>query len=654
MGASYGASSEHFNAFSSCRAAAVLRPSARYHRAVSDTVPLAGDWEMWRDFAVRSAGFPVSGLDVFGPGDESERLSRAAQNPRFQEAVTWQNPAALANAVLKVAERSPTKPSRARGREEIVASYLQRYCGKNDTIGFFGPLAWGRIEDDGPPLHAQSGGLVRSRYVHFEAWPVQALAETLDPEIRLAAGPHPERELRTALEASAVADVRTRGLAALDRLEAARDEVAAAPPESLRAALTALDETFMELTARDPTRNPGMAYGARTISYLDCMRDLDVTMGPSLVADMAPALQTLFEAGRWYSGRVNAIGRRVIEDALPESGRGPFAPVLIQVLKTLGELPPELRDVVAALHERLRRVLAVTDPASIAGRAAAEFADHEPAWRPAVFQSVDVQIAARGEAALAAGDYLAVIGDVHPSNNPLIQGVFAHRHPDPAGLLARFSGAVGPGLPVILPPWSPTMNVEARGQARTADDMVHLAAMPGTRAQNGRRTWMPQELSVEGADLVDRSGELRLSLLDAFWLPIFVSGVRTFSLLPEEDHAPRITVGRMVLRREGWSIPATEIPERGEDVAAFARHRAMPRRVFMKSPLERKPMYLDTESPVLSRILARQARHARETPGARMEFTEMLPAPDQCWLSDADGERYVAELRMVAVEASAG
>ena len=163
----------------------------------------------------------MSGLDVFGPGDESERLSRAAQDARFQEAVTWQNPAALANAVLKVAERSPTKPSRARGREEIVASYWQRYCGKNDTIGFFGPLAWGRIEDDGPPLHARSGALVRSRHVHFEAWPVQALAETLDPELRIAAGPHPERDLRAALEAHPDAGVRTRGLDALDRLEAA-------------------------------------------------------------------------------------------------------------------------------------------------------------------------------------------------------------------------------------------------------------------------------------------------------------------------------------------------------------------------------------------------------------------------------------------------
>ena len=194
------------------------------------------------------------------------------------------------------------------------------------------------------------------------------------------------------------------------------------------------------------------------------------------------------------------------------------------------------------------------------------------------------------------------------------------------------------------------MGFDARGMPRTSDDMVHLAVMPETRAQGGRRTWQPTELRVDGADLVDRTGELRVPLIDAFWLPIFVSGMRAFSLLPEEDHSPRVTVGGTVLRREGWSILAGEIPDRAEDVAAFARDRGMPRRLFTKSPLERKPMYLDTDSAVLSRILCRQARHARETAGARMEFTEMLPEPEECWLADADDERYVAELRMVAVD----
>jgi hypothetical protein len=79
----------------------------------------------------------------------------------------------------------------------------------------------------------------------------------------------------------------------------------------------------------------------------------------------------------------------------------------------------------------------------------------------------------------------------------------------------------------------------------------------------------------------------------------------------------------------------------------------MPRRVFVKSPLERKPMYLDTESPVLARIFCRHARHAAaEAPAERMQFTEMLPGPEECWLADPEGNRYVPELRIVAVDAT--
>ncbi len=142
-------------------------------------VPLLGEWELWRDFAVRSAGFPVSGLEAFGKGDETIRLRGVACDPMFREAVTWQNPEAHDNAVLKLADGSPAKPNRMRQREELVGSYWQRYCAKNDTIGFFGPLAWGRIEDDGPPLAMRSGALVARRDVHLEAWPIQTLAEQL-------------------------------------------------------------------------------------------------------------------------------------------------------------------------------------------------------------------------------------------------------------------------------------------------------------------------------------------------------------------------------------------------------------------------------------------------------------------------------------------
>ncbi len=89
------------------------------------------------------------------------------------------------------------------------------------------------------------------------------------------------------------------------------------------------------------------------------------------------------------------------------------------------------------------------------------------------------------------------------------------------------------------------------------------------------------------------------------------------------------------------------------DMPAFARDRGMPRRLFAKSPLERKPMYLDVESPALARILCRHARQAAaDAPDAPIRFTEMLPTPEQCWLSDAEDNRYVSEMRLVAVDRS--
>ena len=619
-----------------------------------DYAPLVGGWAFQRDFAVRSAGFPVSGLEVFGLGDETERIRSLARQPRFREAVTWQNPAALVNAVVNVAENAPTKPSRARGREEIVASYWQRYCAKNDTIGFFGPLGWGRIADDGPALRSRAGSLVRKRAVHLEAWPVQALAEAMDPQLKIAAGPFAEHDLRIAFEQHPDGRVRERGLAALDRLEAARDAVASSRPEHLLEALADLDAVFVELTGREPVRNAGRAYGARTLCYLDCMRDLDVTIGPGLLDEIAPALQVLFEAGSWYCGRVNEIGRRVIERALPTGGRGPFLPVLMQALRTIMQLPPELADEVAELQRRFAKILADPNPATIGERAAAIFSDRVPAWRHAAFHSIDLQIAAHDEADITAGEWLAVVGDIHLGNNPLMQGVFAHRHPNPPTLLRLQHNAVGSRFPVLVPPFGPGMGVDARGAPLLPDDAIRIAAMPDTRAPGTQRTWLPHELLVDGTDLVDPTGSFRLPLLEVFWLPIYIASARTFDPQPEQDHAPRLAIGHTVLAREAWNVPATDVPTRGHDIAAFARGLGIPRNVFVKSPLERKPMYLDTDSPVLARILCRHARHAAaESTQHRIRFTEMLPTPEQTWLSDANGNRYVSELRLVALDTRA-
>lgn len=185
--------------------------------------PLPGtDWHVWRSALLRSAGFPADGMarfaapelarvaDRFLDGEATAReLSEAfdaalgalgagvyqtAADPAFRSALTWQNPGAL-SSVAGVLRDGPDAPrnERRRRREEIVAKYWQRYCLKNDTIGFFGPMCWTTVGAEGPegtdgPIvaGAPGPGLVRLRRAFFEWWALDALGDTIaaDPRVR--------------------------------------------------------------------------------------------------------------------------------------------------------------------------------------------------------------------------------------------------------------------------------------------------------------------------------------------------------------------------------------------------------------------------------------------------------------------------------------
>lgn len=185
----------------------------------SHLVPVPGtEWQAWRWALLRSAGFPASGLDRFaapdcaraaddylGPGGEAGRarfdaafdeavtatakaVHDVAADPRFRMAVQWQNPGA-ADSVDRLMRDGPQAPrnSRRRGREEIIAKYWQRYCAKNDTAGFFGPMCWVRLDPDAPPLTGGPGpALIRDSAVFFERWALMAVGKWLaeDPELR--------------------------------------------------------------------------------------------------------------------------------------------------------------------------------------------------------------------------------------------------------------------------------------------------------------------------------------------------------------------------------------------------------------------------------------------------------------------------------------
>jgi hypothetical protein len=183
----------------------------------SHLVPLPGTrWSAWRDAVLRSAGFPAAGLDRFAAPDcaavadafldgqasqadldtaHTAALTQASQvteeiaaDPLFREALAWQNPGAAARmAAGPPSGRASQRRHWARARDNVITRYWQRYCGKNDTIGFFGPVSWVTLDPQAPAVRVSHGDhLVRSRTVYYEYWALETLAARLadDPQLR--------------------------------------------------------------------------------------------------------------------------------------------------------------------------------------------------------------------------------------------------------------------------------------------------------------------------------------------------------------------------------------------------------------------------------------------------------------------------------------
>jgi len=172
------------------------------------------DWRWWRQVVVRGSGFPARGVlrlaseglaskaDSLVNADRGSEAWRAfreefaeaavqlstelqsiASQDDFLRAVAWQNHRLLDSAIRPFLRWDPAKDNRNfrhRQREELIASYWQRYCVKNDTTGFFGPSGWGKLGDCARTRFAPGERMLRSSEVFFEAWAIDRLAEVIE------------------------------------------------------------------------------------------------------------------------------------------------------------------------------------------------------------------------------------------------------------------------------------------------------------------------------------------------------------------------------------------------------------------------------------------------------------------------------------------
>jgi hypothetical protein len=188
-----------------------------------------GCWSVWRCCALRSAGFPARLVDKLADpvlaraadeclpqrtgrqrrdprataryeaefdaaaGRAAAATAELAQDDRFREALAWQNRTFLATCVDRDAQR-PRRDSGARHREAAIASYLQRYATKNDSIGFFGPIGWASWQPAGPAATVNPGpALLARRTVYFESWAIDAVGRAFAERPEILPGVPPRR-----------------------------------------------------------------------------------------------------------------------------------------------------------------------------------------------------------------------------------------------------------------------------------------------------------------------------------------------------------------------------------------------------------------------------------------------------------------------------
>jgi hypothetical protein len=270
-------------------------------------------------------------------------------------------------------------------------------------------------------------------------------------------------------------------------------------------------------------------------------------------------------------------------------------------------------------------------------------------------------IAARGPDAFRRGEYYFVLGEMHVALNTLDSIAFLTQHPALDDLFA--AEAADMPQPRFFPALGSLARMPKRALAglmgakdyRVFSGVDWYDVSPATPLCAGDLI-----ITMRDGELVvaTRDGRFQRDILAFFgeYLSNFAAG--SHKIMPPAAHTPRVTVDRLVIARESWNVRVADLafafaaePERRfAELRAWVAAQGMPRCMFFRSPLERKPIYIDCASPLLVELLCKAIRACQKTPENLIGFSEMLPAPDETWLPDSAGQRYTCELRMVMVD----
>jgi hypothetical protein len=453
----------------------------------------------------------------------------------------------------------------------------------------------------------------------------------------------------------------------LDRLGAALARLETATDEAGRSvAISNVDETFAAVTADQPYRAAGATYGDRTVFNEDCDSEhghmlLGQPLDKLVERDLSSVYDTfmLLPRARFLAER--RMLRTWFTATFPPNGSVPvheFVTACLRDERTLtahyDEIDREIQRLGAKLTALLFPEEQATSPYAISDDAVDAMRELLDVDVPVVCNP-DLMIAADGVAALARGDYLAVVGDLHATEEGLSHGMFTPWAESALGE-GEFARLLMAAYREILEPDEDLADVTHRHRNKhfTRLDLPWVDIEACDRSPKGPAS------RVRLHDLVITTGPrglrlhlpssergLRLTAPPLFWqglrrnpFAVFSFPQRTEGLpvpLGGRRHLPRLVRSNVVLQREMWALPASRFHGlRSADwFAGFAavqqtrRDYGLPRHAYVTLPQEMKPIYCDLDSPLLVRQLSRLARAAGD---GDLVLTEMLPAPHQLWL----------------------
>ena len=671
------------------------------------------------------------------------------------EALFISNPSALTRTRELIRDRYAKNDTRKKQKLRLGWSYAQRFCAKNDTSSFFGPLAWGRFDpQQAENMHVTYGDAwIKDRHTFFENWAVQRLVDQINQQcpaldcmpLQLNTGCYlqeqtlfmpigkkqhlspptaqvlayvnnpgdgtptfrgllnasadtPASALRDLLEHLVSKRIVRRGWRMsprerqpieqmqrwledarlpeafrqtwqlrLEKLENARRDYAIGDLERRTECLDTLNQLLAEASV-DLSRETGAMYVGRYPVYEDCSRNMTISLGGGLLAQINDDLGPLMRIHQWLIKAIaHQLNQAFIEVWEQRQNALVGTPVdFLDLLNSLAPLLPAIEArIVIDLEQRLDNAwaqqlegfpdnldvhLRAADVERLISRLDAELGVTDFEVFGSDYHSPDFLLSSASVDAINRGDYAIIVGEVHPAVHTLSQPVAAPFGP--------FNTQVNEEVEAIFQRPRLVLADSPESYQRSHIDWPLLpsyqqlilptgggcvAAHQQFAAGRAKVTYANGRLQV-----IDALGQFSEDLLCVYPTPLHRLGFALAGSAVAKHDQRRIWLGRALYKRASWLFSSDQLPQLKTSIddldhtlqwRSWAVAQGLPRYAFIKIDSEPKPLFLDFDNPLSLDGISNALQSA-----SQVKFSEMRPCPEELWLAQARG-RFCCEIR---------